>query len=212
MIRVLKYLVGQLETNCYFVVDGKNNCLIIDPGDEGSFLLEEIQRNRLKPAAILATHGHFDHLMAIGEIQQSFDVPFYINQKDQFLVNRIEETAQYFLGYKPVILPIRRINYFQSDFLNIESWSLKIFHTPGHTPGSSCFYLEKEKLLFTGDTLFNKGIGRYDFSYSNKKDLIDSLKKIIKLPDDIKVYPGHGELTIIKKARNFLYQEAILDH
>lgn len=201
---VLYFSLGALQANCYFVVNENNQCLIIDPGDEGSFLLEEIQRRRFKPIAIFATHGHFDHIMAVGEIQQSFDIPFYINQKDQFLVDRVEETAQYFLGIKQAILPIKKINYLKNDILKIDNWSLKILPTPGHTPGSVCFYFEKEKILFSGDTLFKEAIGRYDFSYSNKKDLDSSLKKLIQLPDEVIVYPGHGEPTTIKEAKNFL--------
>jgi len=202
---IISYSLGQLQANCYFLIDDQNYCLIIDPADEGSFILEEIQRKKLIPLALLATHGHFDHVMAAGEIQQSFDIPFYINAKDRFLIDRLEETAEYFLGYKPVILPIKNIkDLVVENSLKIKNWSLKIVFTPGHTPGSVCFYFEKEKILFSGDTLFKEAIGRYDFSYSSKKDLVHSLKKILQLPPDVIVYPGHGETTTIAEARSFL--------
>lgn len=204
-MKTLSFSLGVLQTNCYLVVDKQNRCLIFDPGDEAVFILEEIQRRKLQPIAILATHGHFDHVMAVGEIQHSFSVPFYINEKDRFLLDRVEETAEYFLNYKPAILPIKNIkNLSIENSLKIGNWSLKIIFTPGHTPGSVCFYFEKEKILFSGDTLFKEAIGRYDFSYSSKKDLDNSLKKLLQLPPDVVVYPGHGETTTIAEARSFL--------
>ncbi len=205
-MRVLSYSLGQLQANCYFLIQ-ENDLIIIDPADEASFILEEIQRQRLNLVAMLATHGHFDHLMAVGEIQKSFNVPLYINKKDQFLVDRLGETAEYFLKYKPVIFPIFKIKNLEfSNSLKFKNFKFKILKTPGHTPGSVCFYFEKEKIIFTGDSLFKGSIGRYDFSYSNKTDLKKSLKKILSLPDDVIVYPGHGEKTKIESERNIIYQ------
>jgi len=86
----------------------------------------------------------------------------------------------------------------------IGSFEFDLFHTPGHTPGSCCFYFKKERVVFTGDTLFQRGIGRYDFSYSNKKDLKKSLETLLKLPDDTIVYPGHGEKTTIAEESDFV--------
>lgn len=212
-MKIRKYSLGELQANCYFVINKKNECLIIDPGDAGSFILEEIQRSKLKPQAILATHGHFDHLMAVGEIQQSFpNVSFYFNKKDLFLLKRLKKTADYFLGYEPVILPIKKIkNLYQIELLEIKNFKLQVIATPGHTPGSVCFYFQKEKILFSGDTLFKNAIGRYDFSYSSKNQLIKSLKKIISLPEDVIVYPVHGEETTIKLAKDFLYQSRFFE-
>jgi len=200
-MEIVKLEVGQLKTNCYFVINN-NNCLIIDPGDEGEFILEELQRKRLNPLGLLATHGHFDHLMAVGEIQKSFDVPLYINKNDFFLVKRIKETAEYFLGYKQFILPIEKIKGFNiEDSLKIENWKLKIIDTPGHTPGSVCYFFEKDRILFSGDTLFKGNIGRYDFSYSSYNDLRKSVKRLLKLNEKTIIYPGHGEQSIIREER-----------
>lgn len=211
-MKIRKYSLGQLQANCYFVINKENDCLVIDPGDDGGFILEEIQKSKLEPQAILVTHGHFDHLMASGEIQQSFpNVSFYINYNDFFLLKRLKKTAEYFLGYKPVILPIKKIkNLKQIELLEINNFKLQVIDTPGHTPGSVCFYFQKEKILFSGDTLFKNAIGRYDFSYGKKNQLIKSLKKIISLPEGANVYPGHGEETTIKLAKDFLYQSGIL--
>lgn len=205
-MKIERYILGELQTNCYLLIDEENNCLIVDPADDGSFILEAIQRKRLKPQAILVTHGHFDHLLAVGEVQKSVNIPLYISKKDLFLIEQIEERAAYFLGYRPVTLPIKNIKTLNKKMsLKIKNWLLKIIKTPGHTPGSVCFYLEKEKILFSGDTLFKNAVGRYDFSYSSKDSLIKSLKKIISLPEEVIIYPGHGEKTTIKEAKSYLY-------
>lgn len=201
-MQILQFSLGQLQANCYFLIK-ENNCLIIDPADEASFILEEIQRRNLKLIGMLATHGHFDHLIAVGEIQQSFNVPLYISYRDLFLLNKIKETAEYFLGYKPAVLPIKNIKSLdKSNELKIENFKLKIIFTPGHTPGSLSFYLPEEKVIFTGDTLFKRAIGRFDFSYSNKDDLKKSLERIFILPKDTIVYPGHGEKTTIGEEKS----------
>ncbi|MCX7956156.1 MAG: MBL fold metallo-hydrolase [Patescibacteria group bacterium] len=205
-MKILRYSLGQLQANCYFLIK-ENNCLIIDPADEANFILEELQRKKLKLLAMLATHGHFDHLMAVGEIQKSFNVPLYISFKDKFLINRLEKTAEYFLGYKPIILPIKKIKDLDiKNSLKIENYKLKIINTPGHTPGSVCFYFSEEKVIFTGDTLFKGAIGRDDFSYSNKNDLRKSLEQILSLPKETIIYSGHGEETVIFQEKNILNQ------
>src|SRR3990167_3226287 len=98
-MKIFTFPVGEMQANCYFIVND-DNCLIFDAGDSADFLLEEILRLKLKPLAIFATHVHFDHLMAVGEIQLSFDIPFYIAKDDLFLVKRVKETADHFLQQK----------------------------------------------------------------------------------------------------------------
>ena len=202
-MKVLKFSLGELQANCYFLIDG-DKCLIIDPADDASFILEEMQRRKFKLTTLLATHGHFDHIMAAGEIQLSIDAPFFIDKKDQFLVDRVGETAEYFLGYKPTFLPIKNIRKFPPPPRLLRTG--KIIKTPGHTPGSVCYYFEKEKIVFTGDTLFAGSIGRFDFSYSRKIKLADSLISLSKLPEETIVYPGHGEATTIAAEKKNLGQ------
>lgn len=210
-MEIIKFSLGQLQTNCYFLIDKENNCLVFDPGDEGNFILEEIQIKKLKPLAILATHGHFDHVMAVGEIQKNYQTPFYISSKDLFLIKKIKESAEYFLKVKPAILPINNINNLgNKNFLKIKNFQLRILKTPGHTPGSVCFYFQKEQILFTGDTLFKKGIGRYDFSYSDKDNLIKSLEKIFCLPLETKIFPGHGEESTLEKEKDFIFKNFVV--
>lgn len=195
-MRITCFSLGQMQTNCYLLINN-NYCLIVDPGDEADFILEQLQRQKLIPLGIIATHGHFDHLMAVGEIQASFKIPLYIFKEDLFLVERLNETAEYFLGRSPKILLPKDIKYFKVGELKINNFKFKIILTPGHTPGSCSLYFKDEKVIFTGDTLFKQGIGRYDFSYSSKQELKTSLEKIFLLPKKTIVYPGHGEITTI---------------
>lgn len=193
-MKILRYPLGQLQANCYFLIqDGE--CLIVDPADDASFILEELQRRNLRLVGMLATHGHFDHIMAAGEIQKSFDVPFYIFKEDLFLIERLIQTAEHFLGYKPIILKPVSIEYLLNGKFQISNFKFQILYTPGHTPGSTCYFFKKEKIVFTGDTLFKQGIGSYDHSYSSKTDLMKSIKKVLSFPEDTIIYPGHGEAT-----------------
>lgn len=202
-MKIIKFPLGQLQTNCYFLIEN-GKCLIIDPGDEAGFILEEIQRRKLKLVGILATHGHFDHVASAGEIQLSFNVPFYILEKDLFLITRLNETAKHFLGYNPSIIKPKNIKYLHEGKFDMLDFTFKILFSPGHTPGSCCFYFKKEAVIFTGDTLFKNGIGRYDFSYSSKKDLYKSLDILLKLPKTTIVYSGHGEETNIESEKTQL--------
>lgn len=197
-MEIFRFSLGSLQANCYLLVKNEK-CLIIDPADETSFILTEIQRKKLALVAMFATHGHFDHIMAVGEIQLSFPVPFYVSKDDLFLIKRIRQTAKYFLGYEPYLLPPRQIELLPS--VSPPGWNMEIIATPGHTPGGTCFYFKKEKALFTGDTIFKDGVGSYDHAYSNKNELYRSITKILELPSGTKVYPGHGEETTISKEK-----------
>lgn len=200
---VITFPLGDLQANCYLLVED-GQCLIVDPGDEASFILEELQRRNLKLVGMLATHGHFDHIMAAGEIQLSINIPLYIFKEDQFLIDRIGETAKHFLGYEPHVIKPLNIKYLKEGGFEISNLKFQIISTPGHTPGSSSFYFQEEGSIFTGDTLFKQGIGRYDHSYSDKEKLKKSLQKLIELPSGTIVYPGHQDNTLIANEQNIL--------
>lgn len=201
-MKIHTFPLGQMQANCYMLEkDGK--CLLIDPADSADFILEKIQTQNLELVGIVATHGHFDHIMAVGEIQLSYPhLPLHIHKKDEFLLSRVAETAEHFLGYNPMVMPIRLKASLREtsrrNVFTIDNFTFQVIHTPGHTPGSCCIYFEKEKILFTGDILFQGGIGRYDFSYSDKDELKSSLEKILKLPGETTIYPGHGEESCIE--------------
>ncbi|MCX6732845.1 MAG: MBL fold metallo-hydrolase [Candidatus Roizmanbacteria bacterium] len=202
-MKINTYTLGELQANCY-LLEHEGEALIIDPADDSSFLLEEVLRRNLKLVALLGTHGHFDHVMAVGEIQMSFNVPFYIHKKDQFLIDRLENTAEHFLGHKQIIIPPKLIEHIQSGEFQISNFKFNILHTPGHTPGGLSFYFPEEKEVFTGDTLFAGAIGRTDLSYSNKKDLWSSLKLLLALPEETTINAGHGESSYIGQEKAIL--------
>lgn len=191
------YPVGQMQANCYLLEDD-GKALLIDPGDSADFLLEQILRKNLELVGIVATHGHFDHVMAVGEIQLSYPhLSLHIHDDDVFLLKRVGESAKHFLGFDPVVMPIRLTASLPKGAFHISQFSFQILESPGHTPGSVSLYFPDSQALFSGDTLFNAGIGRYDFSYSDKVKLKTSLESLLKLPGETIVYPGHGEETSI---------------
>ena len=195
-MKIQAYPLGELQANCYFLAIDKD-CLIIDAGDSADFILEKVQRENFKVRAVIATHGHFDHLMAAGEVQVSLDIPFYLGEEDLFLLKRVQETAQHFLGARPAILQPKEVTNLKEGDIEIGPFSFEVVATPGHTPGSRCLYFKDEQTIFTGDTLFKEGIGRYDFSYSDKRLLKDSLERLFKLPEETLVYSGHGDVTTL---------------
>ncbi len=195
-------VVGQLQTNCYIVMDMKTkDAVIIDPGDDGSYIAEKVIAFHIHPHAILITHGHFDHILGAYELQEIFKIPVYMNIKDDFLVQRMKQSAEYFLRWKivekqPTITPIstKRISFGTIVF--------DIVTSPGHTPGGTSYLMKNALAVFTGDTLFAHGaVGRTDLSYSKPLDLADSIQKLFKLPDAYVIYPGHGERSTIGKEK-----------
>jgi len=185
-IKCLK--VGQLQTNCYLVWDElSSDCFIIDPGDDADFITTEILQLKLKPQAILLTHGHYDHCLGCLELKLNFNIPIYLNPKDNFLYQNASKSASHWSRSKETFkLP---------PTTPIENWNLKIENyftvtpSPGHTPGSVCFYSAPH--LFVGDTIFENGVGRTDFSYSSSRDLQKSITKILSYPEETLIYSGH---------------------
>lgn len=194
-LSVIPLQVGQMQTNCYILSDNTSQeSIIIDPGDDADFIIRRISDMKGKPTKIVATHGHFDHILAVTELRLAYSVPFIIHEYDAFLVTNMAESAKHFLGI--ITDPPPLIDEFITPSQNIlvGKTEFEVIPTPGHTPGSICLFNENEKVLFVGDLLFaNGGVGRVDFSYSNKEDMKRSIKKIMKFPDNLTVYPGHGD-------------------
>jgi len=200
---ISKFIVGQLRANCYLVKSG-NDAIVIDSGDDGQFLSEKILAENLKIRAILATHGHFDHVLAAEELKMNFKAPFLISRKDEFILKKARKSAVYWTGVDLGLDPARVDKFLQKgDKIRFGKEYLEVIETPGHTPGSVCFYSKKNKVLFSGDTVFKDGFGRTDFSYSSQEKLIESVKKLSKLSGGIVVYPGHGEKTTLKEISIF---------
>ncbi len=196
---MLKYeilVLGELATNCYLVWDDKTmDGVVIDPADDGVGISEEVERLGVKLKMILATHGHFDHVMGGLDLKLIYKIPFGCSSKDQFLLQRQQETARYFLkreievpDFKKIDLDLDRISA-----ISFGKGELEVIKTPGHTPGGVSFC--GDKLLFTGDTLFASGTGRTDLSYSSKEDLQNSIRILNEyIRKGAIILPGHEEI------------------
>jgi len=197
-MEIEKLIVGQLQTNCYLVWEEETKKgLIIDPGDDAEYILNRIKDLEIKPEMILATHGHFDHVLGVFELKIALKIPFLIHPKDLFLLKRDDKTADWFTGIKDGFVPSADGFLKGNEKISFgKNSQLKVIETPGHSPGGVAFF--SRGVVFSGDTLFKQGVGRTDFSYCSQADLIDSIKnKLFKLPDKTIVYPGHGEETTI---------------
>jgi len=195
--------VGQLKANCYIVHDtSSSDCLIIDPGDEADFIMQKIKDYELTPIGVIATHTHFDHIQAVMELKWAFKIPFFIHASDQSLLGHYRTSARYFTQLDPGPPPIPDAFLKHQDMIGQNNFEFSIIHTPGHTPGSISLYNKKERVIFTGDTVFALGgVGSTDHIYSDPLELADSINKILTFPDNTIILPGHGEATkvIIEK-------------
>ncbi len=211
-LAVKKLVVGQLATNCYLVypktssTSRKPKTIIIDPGDDAEYIQNKINDLDLTPELIVATHGHFDHLLAVNELKLIYKIPFSLPKKDEVMFKWYRRSTKHFLGFDPG--PAPTVDQYLDRELSTHNFQFSVIETPGHTPGGVCLYSKKDNLLFSGDTIFAGGaIGRYDFPYASKAKLDQSIKKLLKLPEKTIVYPGHGEETTIEEFRK-LYPQA----
>lgn len=198
--------VGPLQTNCYLLTDEHSQqTIIIDPGDEADFITTTILENKLKPIAILLTHGHYDHCLGVLELQLNFNIPIYLHQNDLPLYQEAHSSAKHFSNIKIPALPAVKSYLEDNQTVFFGESTLRVIHTSGHTPGSCCFLVSLSEIrnmesgiyLFTGDTLFATGPGKADHSYSSKSDLQKSLhylqSTIQGLRSTIYIYPGHED-------------------
>jgi len=185
-----------METNCYIFGCAKTReVAIIDPGSDHEKIKALLNKEKLIPKFIINTHGHIDHIGANKEL----GLPVYIHKEDaNFLTNPLLSLAVFYGSFAKSPKPARLLN--DGDEVDISDIKMKVLHTPGHTPGG--ISLHYNGLVFTGDALFAGGVGRTDFPYGSSKRLIDSIKdKLMKLPDDTIVLPGHGEKSTIGDER-----------
>lgn len=193
---IKRFISTVLDENIY-LLSKKQDCLLIDPGgDNISEVISYIKENKLNLLAILVTHGHFDHILSINELLDNFDVPIYIGKEDkEKLYDPSISLARIFNGTEYMINKDAKIVELNDNDVIFDD--ITVLHTPGHTSGSVCYYIESDKIIFTGDTLFKMAYGRVDFPTGDSYKMRDSLNRLLKLDSDIIVYPGHGDSTTI---------------
>ena len=197
--------VGMLQCNCHIVGDPiTREAIVIDPGDDVDAILEVIARHGLKVTNILITHSHIDHVIGLKKMREATGAPVLMHQADLDLYQQMEMQAEWIHWATP---ELTEVDDFLSEGKSIKwgNYELRVMHTPGHTKGSVCLYLPREEnivrdpgLLFAGDTLFEGSIGRTDLWGGSMKEILRSLKtKLLTLPDETIVFPGHGSPTTI---------------
>jgi glyoxylase-like metal-dependent hydrolase (beta-lactamase superfamily II) len=212
MIKVEKFVFSPFSENTYVIWDDETlEAIVVDPGcldeSEEDILTDFILKNDLKVAYLINTHCHIDHIFGCQFVKVKYNPHFLIPEKDLPLLQHAEKQAEMF-GVE-IKTPPQPDQYLSEELVLILNKSeIKFIFTPGHTPGEFCIYLEKEKILISGDVLFKESIGRTDLWGGNYDTLINSIQtNIFTLPDDIRVFPGHGDETTIgdeKKNNPFL--------
>ena len=198
---ILKRLVvGPFASNCYIVGSESNKeGMIIDPGDEAEMILEKVKDLGLDIRSIVLTHGHIDHIGALKEVKEATGAEVAIHSDDARALQEKSVSTLLGLSYPTPPPPDRLLR--DGDSMDIGDLHFLVQHTPGHSPG--CICLLGEGIIFSGDTLFNFGIGRYDLPGGNYSQLVNSIHtRLMKLPDNTAVYPGHGLDTTIGTERS----------
>jgi len=209
-MKIKKFEVGPLFVNCYIIYDERTKeAVVIDPGDEPDLILDFIKEENLNLKYILCTHGHFDHIGSVKELRDETGAKVVLHEKDIEIYRNSPQIAMQFFGIEIEPQPEPDILIKNGEILNTGNIQLTVIHTPGHSPGSVCFY--NDGYIFTGDTLFAGSVGRTDIIGGSMNELLNSLKKIASLPDETIVFPGHGPKTKIgiEKKTNPFYHEVI---
>ena len=202
-LKIEEFCVGEVQTNCYFAInETTKEMLVVDPGASAKRLAQEIKDRGIQPVAILLTHGHFDHAGAAEELAELLNVKIYAHEAEKDTLENPQNNVSGMIGkYETYHADI----YVKDgEVLTLAGFELKVLHTPGHTAGGCCYYIAKEDVLFSGDTLFCQSVGRTDFPGGSMSQIVRSIReKLLELPDYTKVYPGHMEATTIGQERQW---------
>lgn len=206
MFTVHSLSVGPLQSNCHIVVcDESKDAVIIDPGDEGARIINTVEELGISPVMILLTHGHGDHIGAVAEVKSRFNIPIWMHKEEAHMLLDPTANLSVFLGVE-ITAPPADFTFTEQDTLSFSGQDIRVIETEGHSPMGCCFLFDTH--LISGDALFKGSIGRTDFPGGSHDLLMKRIKnKLLTLPDDTIVYPGHGPNTTIgyeKKHNPFL--------
>ena len=196
-IEIKSMTLGMVATNCYLIINKETKeALLIDPADNALRISNVIEENVCTLKAILLTHGHFDHIMALNELKKRYNVPVYAHEEEEDVLKQSSLNMSGMIGL--IYTTQADIYVKDGEHLKLAGLDIIVLHTPGHTKGGVCYYLPEEKVLMSGDTLFHCSIGRTDFPTGSMSQLVRSVKEqLFVLPDDVQVYPGHDSVTSI---------------
>lgn len=196
-----KLNLGPLGTNCYICME-ENQSVIVDPGGEGAEIIELLRELKLTPIAVLLTHAHFDHIGAVDEISSYYSIPVYLHEAEKEWLSNPNLNGSAFFPVEEVTVNATNFHLSLGRF-SIGKFEFEIRHTPGHSPGSVSFIEHEEKLVISGDALFNQGIGRTDLPGGDMDILLDSIEnQLYTLGEEYRVLPGHGPETTIGNEKN----------
>lgn len=203
MVKIGKIVAGSLQTNCYFIYqENEKKILVIDPPDRGEHLYNVFTENGYEISAILLTHAHFDHIWGCNKLRELSGVKVYALEEEKEVCESAFLNVSEDFG-RPCTVIVDEF-FKDGEKKTIEGMNFTVIGTPGHTKGSCCFYFEEDKILVSGDTLFEGSAGRTDFPTGNSSQLLASLKnKLMCLPDEVRVFPGHGGSTTIGDEKRY---------
>lgn len=194
--------LGMFQTNCYII---SNQCtkeaIVFDPADSADRIEQYLKANDLVCSGILLTHGHFDHILAAAKLVEATHAKVYANEEELGILEDANLNVSTQIRKVCTLTP--GILLKDQQMIQLAGFSIKVIHTPGHTVGSTCYYIIGHEMLISGDTLFRENIGRTDLPTGNGRLLVESIKeKLMILEDQVAVYPGHGEATTIGYERD----------
>lgn len=202
-ISVNSMMLGVVGTNCYIVSnDDTKEAVVIDPGDEAEKVNDFLKKNGLTPKAVLLTHGHFDHIMGVDGVRDAWQVPVYVSEPEKALMEDPLLNGCGMIGRSVSV----KADKFLKDKEEVAFGGMlfEVIYTPGHTGGGVCYYMPQTELLFSGDTLFQGSVGRTDLPTGSMSTLVRSIKeRLVNLPEDTKVLPGHGPSSTIGEEKKY---------